>query len=103
MSSGVSRVAAGAYIGTGALLNIEKEKVDFKPRKVEIHRMTTAIDKAEYVEGMDDDSMLLTTGSTGVRTLVATQAITLLDSGFSVGTNAAVNNAGDTFRYVAYE
>lgn len=103
MGSGVSRVAVGGYVGTGALQSIYKEKVDFKPRKVEIHRMTTAIDKAEHVEGMADDSMLLTTGATGVRTLVATQAVTLLDSGFSVGTNAAVNNAGDTYRYVAYE
>ena len=35
--------------------------------------------------------------------LVTSQAITLLDTGFSVGTNAVVNNAGDTYRYVAYE
>jgi hypothetical protein len=103
MSSGVSRVAVGAYVGTGALQEIKAEKIDFKPRKVEIHRMTTAIDKAEWVEGMDDDSMLLTTGSTGVRTLVTTAAIIPLTSGFSVGTAAQINNAGDTYRYVAWE
>lgn len=103
MSSGVSRCVVGAYVGTGALQNIYGEKVDFEPRKIEIHRMTTAIDKAEFVEGMADNSMLLTTGSTGVRTLVTTQAITPLSSGFSVGTNAAINNAGDTYRYVCWE
>lgn len=103
MSSGVSRVAVGAYVGTGAALEIKGEKVDFKPRKIEIHRVETNIDKAEWVEGMDDDSMLLTTGSTGVRTLVATQAITPLTSGFQLGTNAAVNASGGTYRYVAWE
>lgn len=103
MGSGVSRVAVGAYVGTGALKTISEEKIGFKPRKVEIHRMTTAIDKAEHLEGMADASMLLTTGSTGVRTLVTTQAITLLNTGFSVGTDATVNNATDTYRYVAWE
>jgi hypothetical protein len=103
MSSGVSRVAVGAYVGTGAALEIKGEKVDFKPRKVEIHRVETAIDKFEWVEGMDDGTMLQTVGATGVRTLVATQAITPLTSGFSLGTNAQVNAAGGTYRYVAWE
>jgi hypothetical protein len=103
MSCGVSRTAVGSYVGTGAALDIKAEKVDFSPRKVEIFRMTTAQDKAEWVEGMDDDSMLLTAGGTGVRSLVATQAITPLASGFQLGTNAAVNNSGDTYRYIAHE
>lgn len=103
MSSGVSRVAVGTYEGTGVAQSIYKEKVDFKPRKVEIHRIDTAIDKAEHVEGMDDASMLLTTGSTGVRTLVASNGITLLSTGFQVGTAAQINNSGDTYRYVAWE
>lgn len=102
MSSGVSRTAVGAYVGTGALLRIEKEKVDFRPRHVKIYRVGTP-DLAEWVEEMDDDSMLLTTGSTGVRTEVATQAITPLLTGFSVGTNASINTSGDTYRYVAHE
>lgn len=103
MSSGVSRVAVGAYVGTGAALEIKGEKVDFKPRKIEIHRVETAIDKFEWLEGMDDASMLQTVGSTGVRTLVATAAITPEVSGFSLGTNAQVNASGGIYRYVCWE
>ncbi len=103
MGSGVSRTATGGYVGTGAQQDIKGEKIDFSPRKIEIHRMTTALDKAEFLDEMAADSMLLTTGSTGVRTLVVTQAITLLPSGFRLGTNASINNLDDTYRYVAYE
>jgi hypothetical protein len=103
MSSGVSRVKVGSYIGTGAALNIDKEKVGFKPQKVEIHRVDTAIDKAEHIDGMADASMFLTTGSTGVRTLVTTEGITLKSDGFTLGTDATVNNAADRYRYVAWE
>jgi hypothetical protein len=102
MSSGVSRTAVGAYVGTGAVLEIKAEKVDFQPRKVEVFRVGTP-DKVEWVEGMDDDSLILTTGSTGVRTEVAANGVTPLTSGFSVGTHPSLNTSGDTYRYVAYE
>jgi hypothetical protein len=103
MSSGVSRVAVGAYVGTGAPLEIKAEKIDFQPRKVEIHRITTAIDKGEWIEGMDDSSFIKTVGASGVRTLETTGGIYPLISGFRVGTDASLNNAGDTYRYVAWE
>ena len=103
MGSGLTRANAGGYIGTGAALDINLDKVGFEPKRVTIYRKTTGIDMAVHVKGMADDSMYLTTGSTGVRTLVATQAITLTDFGFSLGTNAAVNNSGDTFEYLAEE
>lgn len=103
MGSGLSRTVKGQYVGTGSALTVAGDKVGFKPSKVEIHRRTTAIDKAEHVQGMADNSMYLTTGSTGVRTLVTTQAITLTNTGFSLGTNASVNNSGDTYDYVCWE
>jgi len=103
MASGVTRVVMGQYVGTGAALDIDGDKVGFRPKKVEIHRRTTAIDKAEHVDGMADASMYLTTGSTGVRTLVTTQAITLKADGFTLGTAAQVNNATDTYDYVCWE
>lgn len=102
MSSGVSRVAVGAYVGTGAALEVKAEKVDFQPKKVEILRVGTP-DKAEWVEGMADDSLILTTGATGVRTEVAANGITPLTSGFGVGTHASLNTLGETYRYVAWE
>lgn len=103
MASGVSRVKSGQYVGTGAALDVIGDKVGFRPKKVEIHCLTTNIDKAEHIAGMDDASMLLTTGSTGVRTLVTTAAITLEDSGFSVGTAAAVNTSGSVYAYTCWE
>ena len=45
----------------------------------------------------------LKTAAAGTRTLVTSQGITLLDTGFSVGTDAAINNSGDTYRYFAEE
>jgi hypothetical protein len=103
MSSGVARVVSGSYIGTGALQSIYQDKVGFKPKRVTIYRGTTAIDMCEHIQGMDDDSMFQTLGVDGVRTLVTSQAITLLDTGFSVGTNVQCNAAGDTYFYVAEE
>jgi hypothetical protein len=47
--------------------------------------------------------MFRTIGSTGVRDLVTTAAITLLDTGFSVGATDEINNATDKYYYVAEE
>jgi hypothetical protein len=103
MSSGVSRTAVGGYTGTGAALEIKGEKVDFKPRKVEIHRMSTAYDKVEWIEDMDDGCGIKTPGAGGARTALGTGGITPLTTGFEVGTDASVNAAGDLYRYVAHE
>jgi hypothetical protein len=103
MASGVSRLQAGSYIGTGSLLNIQYDKVGFKAKQVKIYRATTGIDICEHVKGMADDSMFRTIGSTGVRDLVTTAAITLLDTGFSVGATDEINNATDKYYYVAEE
>lgn len=103
MSSGVSRLQAGSYIGTGTLLNIQYDKVGFDPKRVKIYRVTTGIDLCEHVKGMPDDSMFRTVGSTGVRDLLAVNAITLLETGFSVGPTDEINNATDKYYYVAEE
>lgn len=84
--------------------NIELDKVGFEPKRVRIYRMAAgAYDVAEHLKGMDDDSFLKTNGADGVRSLVASEGVTLLDTGFSVGTDDSVNNAGDTFRYFCEE
>lgn len=103
MSSGVSRTAVGAYVGTGALQEIKGEKIDFQPRMIEIHRIDTAQDKAEWIEEMADASFLKTAGATGIRSLVTAQGITPLTSGFSVGTDASLNTLDESYRYVAWE
>ncbi len=103
MASGSARRAVGSYIGTGALRSIIGDKVGFKPRRVTIYRATTGIDMCVITDLMADNSMFQTLGSDGVRTLVTTQAITLLTTGFSVGTDVQINNDTDTYYYIAEE
>lgn len=103
MSSGVSRTAVGGYTGTGVAQEIKGEKIDFQPKKVEIHRMTTAFDKVEWMEGMDEGCGIKTPGAGGARTSLTPNGITPLPSGFRVGVDASVNNAGDTYIYVLHE
>lgn len=102
MSSGVARTIVGFYTGTGAALALGGDKVGFKPKRVTIYRLSTAIDKAEYVEGMAAASFLKTAAA-GARTLVAAQGVTLEDDGFSLGTDAAINNSGDSYAFFAEE
>jgi hypothetical protein len=102
MASGVTRTVSGSYVGTGAAQDIKLDKVGFKPKRVIIHRLTTAIDKAEHLAGMADASFVKTAAA-GTRTVVTTQGVTLKDTGFGLGTDAAINNLGDTYRYFAEE
>ena len=102
MASGVTRTVSGSYVGSGAAKDVKLDKVGFKPKRVIIHRLTTAIDKAEHLDGMADDSFVKTAAA-GTRTLVTSQGITLNATGFSLGTDAAINNSGDTYRYFAEE
>jgi len=102
MGSGIARAVAGVYTGTGAALDMVGDKVGFKPKRVTIYRMTTAINKAEHVEGMADASFFKTAAD-GTQTVVTTQGITLKAEGFGLGTDATINNSGDTYRFVAEE
>jgi hypothetical protein len=102
MGSGIARAVAGVYTGTGAALDMIGDKVGFKPKRVSIYRMTTSVDMAEHVEGMADASFLKTAAA-GARSLVTSQGITLKTEGFGLGTDAAINNAGDTYRFLAEE
>jgi hypothetical protein len=102
MGSGIARAIAGVYTGTGAALSMTGDKVGFKPKRVTIYRLTTAINKAEHVEGMAAASFVKTAAD-GALSLVSTQGVTIQDEGFSLGTDAAVNNSGDTYRFLAEE
>jgi len=103
MSSGVSRLVTGAYEGTGAAQSIAGDKVGFKPKRITIWRIDTQRDKSEWIEGMADGTGLTQPGDGSATVLTATQMITPTATGFDLGTAAAVNNAGDTYRYTAEE
>lgn len=101
--SGMKNSKTGGYIGTGAEKTIAGDLVGFKPAKVSIYRGTTRLDKCEHIEGMADATHFLDKGDDGVRSLVSTQGITLTEFGFTVGTDASVNNSGDTYYFHAEE
>ena len=90
--SGASRTFAGSYIGTGAALSISK--VGFKPTYVCILNVTDAA-ISHHIAEMEDGRAL--SQEDGATAHVANQSITLTASGFSLGTDAQVNAAGDQF------
>lgn len=102
MGSGIARTIAGSYTGTGAAKDVKLDKVGFQPRRVTVYRMSTANDMAQWVEGMANASFMKNIEA-GTRSLVTSQGITPTDSGFSVGTDAAINNSGDLYRYFCEE
>lgn len=103
MSSGVSRTAVGGYVGNGTTQDIHGERIDFQPKKVEIHRMETAFDKVEWMEGVDEGCGIKTPGAGGARVSTTPNGITPLPDGFRVGSDAGVNAVGDRYVYVASE
>lgn len=103
MGSGVSRLVTGSYLGTGSLQNIIGEKLGFKPKRLTIHRRTSQLDMVKWLDTLADDSGYIHPGTGGAVSLATSQMVTPLADGFSVGTNAAVNNSGDTYDFEAEE
>lgn len=90
----------GVYTGTGAALDVDK--VGFNPQRIEICQVTGTLAKATFINGMADASAVLEAAA-GTKSVITTQGITPSHAGFSVGTNAAVNTAGQTYRYTCWD
>jgi hypothetical protein len=95
MASGASRLYAGTYEGTGSALSITAP--GFRPRFVILVNEDDP-SFALHIDGMDDDSAL--TQDQGTTAFASSAAVTLTDSGFDLGTNATLNTAGETVRYI---
>lgn len=95
-------MAQGSYVGTGSALEISGEKVGFRPSMVVVWRKTTRQDVAEWHSDMDNATVFKTAGDTGIRSLLSSQGLTPVATGFSVGTDVCLNNSGDTYHFVAY-
>jgi hypothetical protein len=98
MSSGVRKSYRGSFVGTGALQSILV--VGFRPKSVRLLNVTTLV-KGEWSESMADGSMVKEV-TAGDMTFIATQGITPLANGFSVGTDS-VNTAAATVHFIAEE
>ena len=94
MAEGIPNIT-GSYVGTGAELTIE---VGFRPKYIKFANFTTG-SAAEYMDSMADDSVV--THDSGTDAFPTSGGITLTDSGFTIGTNAAVNTSANVVHYLA--
>ncbi len=101
MSSGVARVMAGSFIGTGALLSVLS--VGFKPKLVQLFNATGLV-VAFWSKTMADGAAHKIINHASVQNVVITSnGIIPLSNGFSVGTDADLNTAAEVVHWVAHE
>lgn len=98
MSSGVSRVVTGAYIGTGSALSIAK--IGFQPRVLLLLNEDDP-STVTMTDTLPADGGLKQKG--GTTSLIGSNGVTLTNAGFDVGTDADLNTDGETVHFVAYE
>jgi hypothetical protein len=96
MASGAHRTFYGTVLGTGAAIDVKV--VGFRPSEVEIFNRTSRVG-LKWTETMAD-AAALKTAANGDRTVVTTNAITPLASGFTVGTDS-VNASGEILDFIA--
>ena len=99
MSSGVSRVMTGAILGTGVAINVRT--VGFRPRKVELINADSG-DQMDWSSSMADAAGYKRVAA-GTGAMVSSGGVTPLSSGFTLGTDADMNAAGETVHWIAYE
>jgi len=99
MSSGVSRVFTGSFVGTGAIFT--EARVGFTPRKVEIFN-TSGVATLVFVDTMAADSGVKTI-TAGTVSVITSGGITVNGSGFLLGADTDVNVSGEVCHFVAYE
>lgn len=90
-------VRTGIYIGTGAAKDVFT--VGYAPRYIKFVNLTTGA-AAEFNDCMDPATVV--THDSGTDAVDTAQGVTLADQkGFSIGTNAVINNSGDTITWTA--
>jgi len=100
MASGVSRVMTGAFLGTGADLDVKT--VGFRPKKVELLGETGLV-KAEWTSSMADGLMLKQVTAGTLSMSGAGVGVTPLADGFRLGADGDLNVADEKVHWVAYE
>lgn len=103
MSSGVTRMATGSFVGTGADLNVDQ--CGFKPRVVRLYNVTGNC-MAVWVDSMPDDAMQKTVDSgsgTSDTSYVTANGITPRAKGFAIGADGDLNVASEVVHFEAHE
>lgn len=102
MASGGSRCVTGAFVGTGAALDVP---VGFRPRAVEIINTDGAC-RADWTAEMPDAAMAKVVDSGAGATdlsYVTSNGVTPADDGFSLGADTDINVSGETCYYKAWD
>lgn len=94
-SGGSLPVITGSFVGTGAARSVE---VGFKPKYIKFINIATGA-VAEYSDTMAADTVV--THDSGTDALVASEGVTLEDTGFALGTNAVVNGSTNIVHFMA--
>ena len=95
----VRNVAVGRYLDTGTAAAFVIT-VGFKPRVVRVINVDSG-DVMEWYEGMADASGCKTTGSTGARSKVTSNGLTISQNGFTVGLDTDVNVTNEQISWEA--
>lgn len=90
-------IKTGTYTGTGAALTSGINSIGFKPQLVVAFNQTDGDVAWFHINGQT----AATAVSIDTEVAVETSACTLSDTGFSLGTNAVVNESGKVYVYVA--
>lgn len=99
MSSGVTRMVTGSFVGTGAAVDVKT--VGFRPRRVELFNVT-GLALAHWTDAMPDASMVKQI-TAGTMTHPLTNGVTPLANGFRLGADADMNVAAEQVHWVAHE
>lgn len=91
----LSEIKTGTYTGTGAAQSIT---LGFKPSFVFAFNQTDGDTVGGYIEGMTADTAFAIAAATAA---VTSQGVTTSATGFSLGTNASLNESGKVYLYVA--
>lgn len=96
-SGGTNPVITGSYEGTGAGITINI--IGFKPKYIRFVNAGTGAE-AEYSDTMADDEVR--TSDSGTDAYATSGGVTLTDTGFTLGTNAVINTAGEVVHYTVW-
>lgn len=97
--SQVRNQAVGRFIDTGTVA-ATSFTLGFKPRYVKVVNVDSG-DVFEWYEGMAAASACKTTGSTGARTKVTSNGITVSENGFTLGLDTDVLVSSEQISWVA--
>jgi hypothetical protein len=91
----ISQVKTGTYTGTGAAQTIT---TGFRPKCVLMFNQTDGDTLSGHIDGMTD----ATAFTSAAAVAAAANAVTLTSRGFTLGTDASVNENAKVFVYVAF-